>query len=138
MTTLVTVGYEGRTADDLAALLGAEHVTVLVDVRLTPQSRKPGLSKRRLAERLQDAGIAYRHVPSLGNPKANRAALRADDPAAIDRFRALLRAPDGAAGLDEVAELTGARRSRCCAWNGSRTTATGAWSPSGWASFGRV
>ena len=102
---LLTVGYEGCTADEAVAKLQGAQVTVLVDVRLTPLSRKPGLSKRRLSERLQQAGIRYLHLPNLGNPRDNRDQFRANDPTAMDRFRDLLHAPHGAAGVDEIAEL---------------------------------
>ncbi|MGH3718299.1 MAG: DUF488 family protein [Pseudonocardiaceae bacterium] len=102
---LVTVGYEGRSADEIVAELCAAEVTVLIDVRLTPLSRKPGLSKRRLSQQLYMAGIRYVHLPSLGNPRDNRDPFRASDPAALERFRGILRAPEGAAGVEEVAEL---------------------------------
>lgn len=46
---LLTVGYEGRTAEELVVTLAEADVDVLVDIRLTPLSRKPGLSKRQLA-----------------------------------------------------------------------------------------
>jgi uncharacterized protein (DUF488 family) len=107
MTTpgLVTIGYESRTTDEVVTELRSAGVTVLVDVRLTPLSRKPGMSKRRLSERLREADIEYRHVPSLGNPKENREPFRANDPAAIERFRGLLTTSDGTAGINEVAEL---------------------------------
>ncbi|HEX3811727.1 MAG TPA: DUF488 domain-containing protein [Mycobacteriales bacterium] len=54
---LVSLGYEGRGIDVLVSQLVEESVTVLVDVRLTPLSRKPGFSKRRLAEALSATGI---------------------------------------------------------------------------------
>lgn len=69
---LVTVGYEGRTAGELVVTLAEAGVDVLVDVRLTPLSRKPGLSKRQLADALAAAGVEYVHLPALGNPKDNR------------------------------------------------------------------
>lgn len=52
---VVSIGYEGKTV----AQLLAQDVKVLVDVRLTPLSRKPGLSKTKLAEALRAAGIDY-------------------------------------------------------------------------------
>lgn len=73
---LYSVGYEGRTAEQLVELLEAHVVDVLVDVRLTPLSRKPGLSKRKLAQRLDESGIDYLHAPLLGNPADNREAFR--------------------------------------------------------------
>lgn len=102
---LLTIGYEGRTADELVECLRDENVTVLVDVRLTPLSRKPGLSKRRLSDTLADAGIEYVHLPALGNPKENRSLFRSGDPRSRARFRALLRSPEGAAALERVGEL---------------------------------
>lgn len=69
---LYSVGYQGRSADQLVELLTMMRVDVLVDVRLTPRSRKPGLSKRKLAELLEVHGIDYVHEPLLGNPRENR------------------------------------------------------------------
>lgn len=104
-STLLTVGYEGRTAEEVAATLQAARVTVLVGVRLTPVSRKPGLSRRRLSERLDGEGIRYVHMPGLGNPRDNRAPLRASDPAAVDRFRDVMDSAGGAAGIEAVTAL---------------------------------
>lgn len=102
----MTIGYEGRSADELVEELRSARIRVLIDVRLTPLSRKPGLSKRRLAESLERAGIAYVHLPALGNPKENRASFRTGDPKSRTRFRALLRSPEAAAALEQVAALT--------------------------------
>ncbi len=65
-------------------------VNVLVDVRLTPLSRKPGMSKRQLADALTAVGVEYLHLPALGNPRDNRDAFRQGDPRGRARFRALL------------------------------------------------
>jgi uncharacterized protein (DUF488 family) len=67
-----------------------QSVSVLVDVRLTPVSRKPGMSKRKLSAALSEAGIDYVHLPALGNPKDNRELFRTGDPRSRGRFRALL------------------------------------------------
>lgn len=69
---LYNVGYEGRSAEQLLDLLELSQVQVLVDVRLNPLSRKPGLSKTRLADALAAKGIEYVHEPLLGNPRDNR------------------------------------------------------------------
>lgn len=45
---LFSVGYEGRSLDELVNELHEHRVTVLLDVRLNAISRKPGLSKTRL------------------------------------------------------------------------------------------
>lgn len=73
------LGYERRTAGELVERLRLAGVTELVDVRLTPISRKPGLSKTRLAAALDEAGIAYRHERRLGNPADNREPFRRGD-----------------------------------------------------------
>ncbi|MFE5214053.1 MULTISPECIES: DUF488 domain-containing protein [unclassified Streptomyces] len=50
----------------------ARNVRTVADVRLTPLSRKPGFSKTKLTGALAEAGIGYRHLRALGNPKENR------------------------------------------------------------------
>jgi uncharacterized protein (DUF488 family) len=101
-TALVTVGYEGRSAAELVSALAEADVRVLADVRLTPSSRMPGLSKRPLAAALAAAGIEYLHLPALGNPRDNRQPFRRGDPGSRARFRELLAAPPAEAALAEL------------------------------------
>ena len=105
MVTVMTIGYQHRTVDDVVAMLRSARVKVLVDVRLTPLSRKTGLSKNRLAARLHEAGIDYLHLPQLGNPRDNRDAFRRHDEAAVARYRDELRTPEGQAALDKLIRL---------------------------------
>ena len=84
---LVSVGYAGRTVDELLERLHEAGATALVDVRLNPWSRQPGFSKKGLGAALETAGIAYVHEPTLGNPKDNRAAFARDDAAAWQHLR---------------------------------------------------
>ena len=65
---IYTVGYEGRTIDQLTAVLRGLGVEVLVDARYRAHSRKPGFSKTRLAEALSNSGIDYQHRRDLGTP----------------------------------------------------------------------
>jgi len=102
---LISLGYEGRDATDLIAKLRESSVNALVDVRLTPLSRKPGLSKKRFAAALGEAGIAYVHLPQLGNPKENRAPFRAGSTESHDEFRRILQTSNGRSALAHVAEL---------------------------------
>jgi uncharacterized protein (DUF488 family) len=102
--TLLSVGYAGRTVDELVHLLQQHSVTTLVDVRLTPLSRKPGLSKRGLGAALEAAGIEYVHLRALGNPKDNRAAMRAGDPRSFTVFRRGLASGPGVEAVRHVAE----------------------------------
>jgi uncharacterized protein (DUF488 family) len=105
MVAVRTIGYQHRTVDDLIATLRTAQVKVLVDVRLTPLSRRTGLSKNGLAARLNDAGIDYLHLPQLGNPRDNRDAFRRREEAAAARYRDGLRTPEGQAALDQLLRL---------------------------------
>jgi uncharacterized protein (DUF488 family) len=110
---VVGVGYEGQQAEQFVNELRSAGVDVVVDVRLTPISRKRGFSKRSLAEHLQSAGIQYEHLRALGNPKDNRAGFAgtADDlQAALDRYAALLADSDAVTALDRVTELAASSR----------------------------
>jgi uncharacterized protein (DUF488 family) len=106
-SALVSVGYEGRTVQDLLEDLAREGVTVLVDVRMTPLSRKPGMSKRGLSDSLEAVGIRYVHLRALGNPRENRAAFRAGDPRGRAGFRRRLGRREAEDALQDVADLLG-------------------------------
>ena len=68
MPTIWTIGYERLLPAELVAELEAEGLERLLDVRYRPQSRRPGMSKSRLAELLGDRGIAYESRKALGTP----------------------------------------------------------------------
>jgi uncharacterized protein (DUF488 family) len=76
---LFTVGYEGRSLDELVNALRTAGVERLVDVRELPLSRRKGFSKTALGDTLREAGIEYIHVRALGNPKPNRERYWAGD-----------------------------------------------------------
>lgn len=69
---LFTLGYEGLSIDAYLGILTAYQVTLLIDVRRNPISRKYGFSKRQLACATEMAGIAYVHLPNLGIPSDMR------------------------------------------------------------------
>ncbi|TMM42473.1 MAG: DUF488 domain-containing protein [Actinobacteria bacterium] len=100
------VGYEGQTIEAFVSALERQGVQRLVDVRLTPLSRKRGFSKSALIQALATAGIAYEHRRELGNPKHNRAGFAGSD---ADRsqaravFAELLRRPEAVEAIDAVA-----------------------------------
>ncbi|MYI55516.1 MAG: DUF488 domain-containing protein [Acidimicrobiia bacterium] len=96
--TIVSVGYQGRSVDELIDVLRTGEVELLVDVRLNPISRKPGFSKKPLSQALAEAGIGYRHERALGNPRDNR------DPFDRERYEAYL-LEVGSAALVEMLEL---------------------------------
>jgi uncharacterized protein (DUF488 family) len=61
------VGHSNVKADVLLDALRSADVQRLVDVRLTPQSRRnPQFNRDRLSATLIEAGVEYTHMPSLG------------------------------------------------------------------------
>ncbi|MFE9958915.1 DUF488 family protein [Micromonospora sp. NPDC005299] len=103
---LVGVGYQGLTADELVEVLVAMGVSRLVDVRLNPVSRKPGLSKAALGRALAEVGIDYQHRRELGNPKDNRAGFAgppADLAVARSTFQQRLSCPEADKALQDLA-----------------------------------
>ena len=69
---LYTIGYEGRSIDEFVACLKSSSVTVVVDIRELPLSRKRGFSKSPLKERLEQEGLSYLHIRELGSPREIR------------------------------------------------------------------
>ncbi|MET9268858.1 DUF488 domain-containing protein [Kribbella sp. NPDC003557] len=102
---ILSVGYEGRSQQDLLDVLRSHGATVVVDIRLNPISRKPGLSKTRLAEALSEAGIEYRHLKALGNPRTNRSPFHEGRVAeGCEEFRKLLAAPEAESALQQIVD----------------------------------
>lgn len=76
--TIFTIGYEGMSIDTFMSLLALHGIKTIVDIRELPLSRKPGFSKKSLANTLNLAGFEYIHIASLGCPKPVRDSYRAD------------------------------------------------------------
>lgn len=76
--TIYTIGYEGIDIDAFMSLLREHDIEMVVDVRELPLSRKPGFSKKALADMLNLGGLEYVHLPDLGCPKPIRDRYRAD------------------------------------------------------------
>lgn len=72
MSVLFTIGYQGSDLDAVVRVLTTNAVQEVVDVRLTPISRKLGFSKSALAATLAARGIAYQHQRDLGCPREIR------------------------------------------------------------------
>jgi len=107
--TILTIGYEKRSIDDVIWILRARHVDRVIDVRLTPASRRPDFAKKRLCSALEAAGIAYEHRAALGNPPAIREVyLSGDTEGGHRRFREHLSNGAGSA-LDDLAKSIGSQ-----------------------------
>ncbi|HYH89809.1 MAG TPA: DUF488 domain-containing protein [Solirubrobacteraceae bacterium] len=113
--TLWTIGYETLWPDALVAELEAAGVQRVLDVRLRPQSRRPGMSKTKLALKLAEHGIAYEHRRELGTPLEIRGLFRAGH---LEQAAAAYRAYAVASAGDELdtlaAELPRVRTALLC------------------------
>jgi uncharacterized protein (DUF488 family) len=108
-SNVIGIGYEGLDLEALVARLRLREISVVVDIRLNPISRKKGLSKTALSQRLLQEGIQYEHLSSLGNPRDNREAF-ADAVGTAGRearfrFEAILGTDRAQESLERIAEL---------------------------------
>lgn len=101
---LYTIGYSGHTLDTFIKTLQAASISLLIDIRRTPISRKKGFAKTALQRGLEDAGIAYRHIATLGSPSELRRDLQKanDYPAFFASFRAYLHTRE-----DDISQVAG-------------------------------
>ncbi len=109
---IIGIGYEGLSVVQLTDQIAAWGITTLVDVRLNPQSRKPGFSRKSLSAYLETKAIAYIHMPELGNARDNRGGYSQPGSDEGDAARAVfveqLRSPAAVAKLNELAALASA------------------------------
>jgi len=110
---LRTIGYEGATLELFLEVLQEARVSVVLDIRAVAVSRRRGFSKTALSEALAGAGIGYRHLRDLGDPKAGREAARAGRHNEFQRiYRAHLAGAAAQVALVE-AERLALRRAAC-------------------------
>ncbi len=107
-SVLWTIGHSTRSIDEFLALLRANGITHLVDVRRFPGSRKyPHFNSQELAAALTEAGIGYTHMPELGG----RRTPRPDSPhtawrnASFRGYADYMDTPDFAAAVGKLAHL---------------------------------
>ena len=114
MTTrrLFTIGYEGKTVEELLDQLAEAEVKLLIDVRAVAASRRPGFSKTALAGALRERGIDYLHLRPLGTPKAGREAARKGRIAEMRAiFAGQLETPEAELAMEQAKAATAERPS---------------------------
>jgi uncharacterized protein (DUF488 family) len=74
-TGYFTIGYEGRDIDTFLNLLIQNNISHLIDVRENPFSMNFCFIRKTLSKFLNDVDISYTHIPELGIPGKDRAAL---------------------------------------------------------------
>ena len=103
---IFTIGYEGASVPSFVESLRGAGVTLVLDIRAAPVSRKKGFSKHQIAAHLGEAGIAYRHLRGLGTPKRGRDAARSGNLEEFERiFRTHLEEPEALLDLGEAEML---------------------------------
>lgn len=71
--SLWTIGHSTRPLAELIGLLKAQAILLLLDVRITPYSRRyPQFNTDSLNQPLEEAGLHYRHLPALGGRRKSR------------------------------------------------------------------
>lgn len=97
-----TIGHSTRSSDELIALLRANGIQLLADIRRFPGSKRyPHFASEAMAKWLPENGIAYLHLPELGGrrkalPDSRNTAWRNEqfrayaDYMASDEFRAAI------------------------------------------------
>lgn len=96
---LFTIGYEGRSAEDLVNLLQQNGVKILLDARRRANSRKKGLSKKALGALCEKRHIRYVHEVDLGTPPNHMEQVKAKggyDNSILEEFRKYLLTQDEA------------------------------------------
>jgi uncharacterized protein (DUF488 family) len=69
-----TIGHSNRSLGEFLAMLHGHGIEQVIDVRTAPGSRRnPQFMKAALAASLDEQGIAYSHMPSLGGFRKPRA-----------------------------------------------------------------
>jgi len=110
---LWTIGHSTRSLDEFLALLRANDISRVVDVRRFPGSRKyPHFNSQELAASLDAAGIGYTHMQALGG----RRSPRPDSPhtewrnAAFRGYADYMDTPEFAAAASELADAAARER----------------------------
>lgn len=99
--TVFTIGYEGRSAEELVDLLQQSGVKILLDARRRANSRKKGLSKKALGALCEEHHIRYVHEVDLGTPPDHMEQVKAKggyDQGILEEFRKYLLTQDEALG----------------------------------------
>lgn len=71
-TPIYTIGYEGKSVEELIEILKRYEIKRLIDVRQLALSRKNGFSKSILKDKLNENHIGYQNIQELGSPRALR------------------------------------------------------------------
>jgi uncharacterized protein (DUF488 family) len=112
MSTLATIGYEGKTQEEFLDELRAAGIELVLDVRAVAASRRPGFSKTALRNGLAEVGIDYLHLRPLGTSAAGREAARKGRVAEMRRIYAVqLETDEAALAMEQALAAASERKS---------------------------
>jgi len=117
MEPVFTIGHGTRSVEELVALLKANGVSCLVDVRTVPRSRtNPQFNKDAMPAALQPFGLGYRHIAPLGGLRSRASSV----PPPVNGYWEnqsfhnyadyAMTSPDFRAGLEELLAMGESRR----------------------------
>lgn len=113
MSRLFTIGYERAPIEAFVATLTQAGVTVLVDVRVNPHSRRREYARKHLDATLGEHAIRYESWTALGTPRPAMDAAKGGDRATFERlYREHLQTDTARDALAELAALA-ARETVC-------------------------
>ncbi|MDH4985710.1 DUF488 domain-containing protein [Aminobacter anthyllidis] len=113
MKSVFTIGYEGTDIGRFLRTLQIVGVEAVADVRAVPLSRKKGFSKNALKTSLEEVGIKYLPLSTLGDPKPGREAAKAGDFATFRQiYSAHVDRPESMSVVAELAKT--AERAKVC------------------------
>jgi uncharacterized protein (DUF488 family) len=87
MLNLFLTGYENESIEKFLNKLKSNGITVIIDVREIPLSRKSGFSKFQLKNSLEKLGIQYYHFSKLGSPSEIRHKLKSGESDYLEFFK---------------------------------------------------
>src|SRR4051812_10953946 len=103
---LFTIGHEKAKPAAVMAELKRPKVKLLGDTRAVAASRQPGFSKKQLAAGLDEEGIAYLHLQTLGTPDEGRQAAHTGKMDVMWRIYAKhLKTPEAIEAMDELVSI---------------------------------
>lgn len=76
---IYTTGYEGQSIDSFLHKVMRSGISMILDVRANPVSRKYGFARSTLGKLSSKLGIRYLHFPELGIPSGDRKTLSTPD-----------------------------------------------------------
>lgn len=106
-----TIGHSNHPIGDFIALLRAHEIKALADVRSFPGSRRnPQFNQAALKQSLNDAGISYHHMGSLGGKRESPTGAHAQKARPFSAYIEYSKTEQFQTSLRELEDLTQGRR----------------------------